>query len=347
LFTYGRTVVGTGLDHGGEPVMGRKDLPGHSNHARTRLRAHPSSVAAARKMVREVLTEARRVDLVETAQLLVSEVVTNALVHAGTPMVFHAFVGDSGLRVEVTDGSTQVPAPRAYSATAGTGRGLRLLQQLVDHWGTLALPNGKTVWFELDSGNRLDEIALEPAGDAEVADATPGASDGDVINVVLLNSPLLLHAAWQQHAEELLREFLLVSLDADDPTDALEAHAAASDAISLLRQHLPRRRLGDDAEDLMSHAVEPGVSSPREVVPVPRASVDHFRVLDLALDSAGALADSGELLTPPSRPELHELRRWLCSQVSRQHNGEPPTPWSSDPLTSCGHAAEGGPAPRA
>jgi PAS domain S-box-containing protein len=296
-----------------------------------RLLAHPSSVATARKVVRDVLTVARRDDLVETAQLVVSEVVTNALVHAGTPIDFHASVGDAGLRVEVTDGSTQAPAPRSYGAMAGTGRGLRLLQQLVDHWGTLARPDGKTVWFELDSGKRLDEIASSPALDAVDAGFTPGASGEDVVDVVLLNIPLLLHAAWQEHAEGLLREYLLVSLDADDPTEALETHAAASDAISLLHEHIPEPHLGEDPEEIMALAVEPGVSSQREVLPVPRTSVPHFGVLDQALDSALALADSGAFLTPPIQPELRELRRWLCREVSRQVNGEPPTTWLSDP----------------
>ena len=316
--------------------MGGRDLPrsGHRVDAGTRLLAHPSSVATARKMVRHVLTEARREDLVETAQLLVSEVVTNALVHAGTPIDFHASVGDAGLRVEVTDGSMQAPAPRTYSALAGTGRGLRLLQQFVDRWGTLARPNGKTVWFEMDSGTRLDQIASSSApasADAGFSPGVAGASDADVFDVVLLNFPLLLHTAWREHAEALLREYLLVSLDAEDPTDALEAHAAASDAISLLHQHLPEPHLGEDPEELMAHAVEPEVSSQREVLPVPRTSVPHFRVLDLTLDSAILLADSGAFLTPPIQPELRALRRWLCQEVFRQVNGRPPTRWSSDP----------------
>lgn len=281
-------------------------------------------------MVRDLLAEAGREDLVETAQLLVSEVVTNALVHAGTPMGFQAFITNLGIRVEVSDGSTQVPALRTYSAMAGTGRGVRLLQQLVDSWGTTDQPNGKTVWFEFSSGNRLDDMSSSSAPQAEEVGSSWGASGGDVVSVVLLNLPLLLHAAWQEHAEGLLREYLLVSLDADDPIDALEAHAAASDAISLLHQHLPRPPLGEDPDELMAHAVEPAVSSPREEVAVPRASVAHFRVLDTVMDSAIALAESGAFLTPPIQPELRELRRWLCREVSRQADGEPPTTWSSD-----------------
>lgn len=295
------------------------------------LLAHPSSVATARKLVRDVLTQARREDLVETAQLLVSELVTNALVHAGTPINLHASVGDDGLRVEVTDGSTQAPAPRHYATMARTGRGLQLLQQLVDRWGTLARPDGKTVWFELDSGDRLNEIAAEPDPDDVCADFAPGAAGEDVLDVVLLNIPLLLHAAWQEHAEALLREYLLLSLDSDDPMEALTVHAAASGAISLMHKHIPRPQLGHDAEELMTYAVEPGVSSQRAVLRVPRTSVPHFQVLDQVMNTALALADSGAFSTPPIQPEMRELRRWLCREVSRQVNGEPPTRWLSDP----------------
>lgn len=295
------------------------------------LRAHPSSVAAARRVVRGVLTATRREELIETAQLLISEVVTNALVHAGTPIGIRASVGADGLRVEVTDGSTQAPAPRSYGPMAGTGRGLRLLQQLADQWGTLVRLDGKTVWFELDSGNRLDEIASSPTPDAGDVGVTLGSSGEDIVDVVLLNLPLLLHAAWQEHAEGMLREHLLVSLEADDPTGALEAHAAASDALSLLHEHIPEPHLGENPEELMAHAVEPGVSSQLQVLPIPRTSVPHFRGLDQALDSALALADSGAFLTPPIQPELRELRRWLCREVSRQVNGQRPTAWLSDP----------------
>lgn len=77
----------------------------------------------ARRVVREVLTLARREDLVDIAQLLVSEVVTDALVRAGTPIGLEAFTRDAGLRVEVADGSTQRPALRSYGAMAGTGKG--------------------------------------------------------------------------------------------------------------------------------------------------------------------------------------------------------------------------------
>jgi PAS domain S-box-containing protein len=295
-----------------------------------RMQAHPSSVPTARRIVREALTLARRDDLIDAAQLLVSEVVTNALVHAGTPIGFRASVGGTGLRVEVTDGSTLPPTRRSYGTMAGTGRGLRLLEQLVDRWGTLTHENGKTVWFELSSGARLEQLTAQAAHETVAAADQPVASRDDIVDVVLLDVPLLLHAAWRQHAEELLREYLLASLDADDATEVLEMHAAASGAMSLLHEHLPAPDIGEDPEALMATAVEPRVSAERLGLPVPRSAVSHFRVLDESLDSALALAESGAFLTPPIQPELRALRRWLCGEVRRQARGDRPTPWSTD-----------------
>lgn len=294
------------------------------------LEAHPTSVGIARRSVRNVLKLARRDDLVEAAELLVSEVVTNALVHAGTAIDFHASAGMAGLRVEVTDGSTQMPAPRGYGAMAGTGRGLKLLEELGDRWGALPHENGKTVWFVLTSGHPL-EPGTAPVADHEAEAMGSSAAPGkDVVDVVLRNVPLLLHAAWQQHAEELLREYLLVALETDDATQVLERHAAASSAISLIHDHVPAPELGDDPEALMASAVEPGVSRDHLVLPVSRTAVPHFRVLNELLESALAMGESGALLTPPIQPEMRGFRRWLCKEVARQDHGEPPIAWSYD-----------------
>lgn len=296
----------------------------HSRH----LQAHPSSVSAARRIVRDTLTEAERDDLIEAAQLLVSEVVTNALVHAGTEIDFRASIDTDGLRVEVTDGSTQHPVPRNYGAMAGTGRGLRLLEQLVDRWGTLAHEDGKTVWFELSSGVDLDHVQI--VADAGEVEAFAGPARDDTVEVVLVNVPLLLHAAWLQHAEELLREYLLASLDADDATETLEMHAAASGAMALLHEHMPAPDVGENPSAVMASAVEPQVSAERLQLALPRGAVSQFRVLNETLEAARAAVDSGVFLTPPIQPELRALRRWLCGQVAAAESGEHPVPWSYD-----------------
>ena len=73
--------------------------------------------------------------------------------------------------------------------------------------------------------------------------------------------PLLLHAAWQEHAEALLREYLLASLDDEvDSEDPIQMHADATDAIAVLEEHVPRRGL-DVARRPDGRAIEPLVSA--------------------------------------------------------------------------------------
>lgn len=273
-------------------------------------------------MIREGLLAADRDDLLETAELLVSEIVTNALVHAGTPIgVSFSFVGD-GLRVEVTDGSPHAPTPRAYGPNAGTGRGLMLLEEMVEEWGVEPEDRGKTVWFQIDSGRDGGFPTPDPS--------TVPRVDVDTVEVELRDVPLLLHEAWRQHAESLLREYLLATLDdIDAAEEAILVHAQASDAIALLSEHIPDSGAADDPDQVMVTATEPHVSSPRVTIPVPRKSVGHFATLESAILTALQLADDGMFLTPPTQPELQSLRAWLCDQVLSQSEGRPPTPWAS------------------
>ena len=236
-----------------------------------RLPPRPSSVGEARRLVRRALNQAGREDLLETAELLVSELVTNALVHAGTPIDVALTVEDGGLRVEISDGSPHAPARRSYGPTAGTGRGLMLLEQMVREWGVELRERGKTVWFHLVAGDRLDagdhpdenQMSHDPAAAPAGRGRTPAA---DLVQVELRRVPLLLHAAWRQHAEALLREYLLASLYGDEDDDPIEVHAAASDAIALLAEHIPDPDLGEDPGRLMVAAREPQVSAPRVVL---------------------------------------------------------------------------------
>ena len=94
-----------------------------------------SSASRARELVREALTRADALDWADAATLAASEVVTNALVHAGTVIHFQVKVEATCLRVEVADGSPHHPLRRDYTSMAATGRGLKMLDECVDRWG--------------------------------------------------------------------------------------------------------------------------------------------------------------------------------------------------------------------
>lgn len=81
---------------------------------------------------------------------VVSEIVTNAILHARTNFVVSVSPDPAAIRVEVTDGSASFPARRPYDATNPSGRGLAIVDAMADRWGVASEPTGKTVWFELE-----------------------------------------------------------------------------------------------------------------------------------------------------------------------------------------------------
>lgn len=81
---------------------------------------------------------------------LVSELVTNAILHARTAFLVSVTIGEDAIRVAVSDGSTDLPAKRSYGSDQPTGRGLHIVDAFADRWGVDPEAPGKTVWFELE-----------------------------------------------------------------------------------------------------------------------------------------------------------------------------------------------------
>ncbi|NUP23238.1 MAG: ATP-binding protein [Streptomyces sp.] len=116
-------------------------------------RADLRAVPEARRALREWLQQWGKPGRSDIAELLTSELVTNAIVHTDREAVLTATVGPRGLRVEVRDFVARRPRLRVPNADDGTnGRGLVLVQSLADAWGVRAHGVGKAVWFELDAG---------------------------------------------------------------------------------------------------------------------------------------------------------------------------------------------------
>lgn len=82
--------------------------------------------------------------------LCVSEVVTNAVQHAGSPQRMRVSQTGQTVRIEVIDGDDRAPVLGEPGPLAASGRGLRIVDQLASRWGSDALPVGKAVWFEFD-----------------------------------------------------------------------------------------------------------------------------------------------------------------------------------------------------
>jgi len=118
-----------------------------------RLRRHPSSVGEARRLVCRFLKHTGSADLREPAELLTSELVTNALIHGTGAIDLTLLTVEDRFRVEVADQGRRRPQPGSRDSMADTGRGLTMVEQLADSWGVLPTLDGKAVWFHLRHGS--------------------------------------------------------------------------------------------------------------------------------------------------------------------------------------------------
>jgi len=116
---------------------------------RIRLDADARSVGRARRFCASMLGDwGAPPDLVDTCLLLVSELATNAVLHARTPFTV-SISRNRDLRVEVVDADPTLPQVRDYSVDAASGRGLHLISSMAADFGARAVEGGKAVWFVL------------------------------------------------------------------------------------------------------------------------------------------------------------------------------------------------------
>jgi anti-sigma regulatory factor (Ser/Thr protein kinase) len=108
-----------------------------------------ASVPAARHFVGRTLDTWNCGDVSAVAMLLASELVTNAVLHARSKAYLRMQLIGNCLRVEVHDGTRQLPTPRSFDPHAESGRGLMLVDTYSSGWGTQAAGDGKVVWFEV------------------------------------------------------------------------------------------------------------------------------------------------------------------------------------------------------
>lgn len=274
-----------------------------------RLMPMAQSAREARRFLAESLPGVSP-DILYTAQLLVSELVTNAVLHASTEIELRTWAAGGRLHVRVFDEApTRLPIPHDQTAEAGTGRGLHLVEQLSAACGVEVSPGGKTVWFELWP----DHTDLKPGASWKV----PRPTAGDGSPVVLADVPVGLSRAAQRHRASLLREARLIlisgqsiaGVDASDIRDVAGLNDVLDSALSLATSR------------------EPAATKLNLEVEVPRDCGPVALRLSEVIDVLNSSARAGLLLTRPSLPEVRRLRRWMLHQIADQLEFGEPSSW--------------------
>jgi len=285
----------------------RSDLLGERSDV---LPGKPASVGRARRLVADALAAWALDALVDDASLLVSEVVTNAVLHAGTDVTIRIRRAGGGVRVEVADGSPVAPAPRRYHGEAVTGRGLQILGSTASAWGTTITGSGKVVWFDLG----------RPPGGSSPGAASAAGGPEECITVHWEGLPPRLTKTTLEHGDAMLRELALLSFD--ESTE----HASIAPIVT------PALDLGDLLTAL-DEAMDTAVAVTAVSVRIPAASAEGALDRLALVDEADRMADDGELLIPAALPEIVDCRHWLLGEIVAQAAGRAPTPWRLAPAS--------------
>lgn len=295
----------------------------------------PSSPAVARQLLREVLMECGRDHWRDAAELALSELTTNSVLHAHSEMIVRIRCGPDALRVEVEDASQTIPQQRAHGRTSTTGRGLALVAAVTDEHGFSRTTGGKVVWFALG----VDPVeAAEPDVDA-LLDAwgddeplQPTVDPVDTRYVTLAGFPPTLWLAAVEVHDASLREMALYRAGRDVPTSDL---AAADRARYAIRAALDPALADERSRAQARSALPAGHPSPLPElplvldleVPVTADLAADVAVLQDVLDEANDLARHGRLLTHPALPEIIALRDWAAEQIISWRSGQAAMPW--------------------
>jgi anti-sigma regulatory factor (Ser/Thr protein kinase) len=284
-------------------------------------------VQDARRWVAELCTEIGRADLVECAQLGVSELVTNALLHGEPPITVRVRGTVEHPRVEVRDSSVEAPIlpteeldqPETDDLLLTFGRGLSIVARCSEAWGAEIEEDGKVVWFSPATDFADDEGV--PGVITGVDQRPRPAATKDRVRVEILDVPLALYTGFQHHFRELRREVRLLSL-------AHESDYPLAKNLSDLFGSLDRQLRDGIGVEQIDAAVAAGRAATDLVVHMPRANATTLvRFVEL-LDLADEFCREERLLSLARSAEQRRFQVWFLNEFVRQANGEAPISWN-------------------
>ena len=288
--------------------------------SRLPLEATPRSASAARRWVSAICRQLDRDDLVDAAELGTSELVTNAVLHGAEPIVVMVRGTASHPRVEVHDGSPELPDPPTPSQDdelTTFGRGLEIVARCAYSWGATTQPAGKVVWFEPTAGESehfVEGLIEQP----EVGIPEP-RSEG-AVPVVLAGFDLPLMAELSRQYSELRRELRLLALS------HRESYPLATDLVAMFATY--ERQFPQDFHDQLTAAYADGRHrTDLRVSMAPEASPIFATMLDM-FDLADEFCRAERLLSLERSHRQRAFHTWMLTEIVAQVDGEEPTAWS-------------------
>ena len=292
------------------------------------LESSPRSVSEARRWVASVCHELDRDDLVDSAQLGISELVTNALLHGEPPISVRIRGTHRHPRVEVLDRSLTPPAPNHHMThddelLSTFGRGLGMVALSSHAWGAELLEGAKMVWFE-PAADEVDEPDL--AGQVyDSLDAASGrrpkVSLEDGLPVGYVGVPVPVYVDWRRHFRDVSRELRLLSL-------AHESEYPVAKTISGLFTRFAQEIDRTHGIEEIEQAVKSGVATTDiQLVIDPRAPEVVVQLLDV-LELADSFCRAERLLSLAATDQQRDFQRWFLGEIVRQAAGGAPVAWS-------------------
>jgi anti-sigma regulatory factor (Ser/Thr protein kinase) len=304
-------------------------------------------VRAARRLTSATL-QSLPDELASDAELVVTELVTNAVLHGEPPICFRLRGRRDRVRIEVVDAGQSVPLKGRETTDGMTGRGLAVVESLTSAWGVEPAADGKVVWAELGKPRRRTARRVSRI-DLEALRATWRGKDPHPryeIHLGWVPTELLVSA--KAHIDNIVREITLMQAPSPDagrlPSETIGLLARVTEDFAearneIKRQALEAARRGDTFTDLTLH------------LPV-AASTAGLRYL-AALDEADRQARAARLLTIAAPPSHRVFREWyvraLAERLRAASRGAPPPPIKTfslvladelDRLTDIGSANE-------
>lgn len=299
------------------------------NRPAENLAPGPRGALQARRWVVDVCDEIGRPDLRDNAELAMSEVVTNAILHGRAPISVRLRGTQHHPRVEVRDSS---PDPPTIASGEGAtdllddlptfGRGLSIVASSSEAWGAERDGDGKLVWFVpavVPPASPTAAVLLGWDDDVE----EPSFDGADVITIHLLHMPPDALQGTLAHGAELRRELRLLALAHQD------TYPVASD-LSTFFSALSRDFRGQLGGDALLLALRSGRSHLDLEVKSGADTARRFDRLIELLELADAFCRNERLLTLARTDAQVVFQTWLFGEFVRQAHGEDPRPWSDD-----------------